>query len=280
MIYVITAVYNRWKNTERLIKCLNIQSNDNWHLIITDDGSNDGTGSFLKAEVASDKLSVIKGDGNLWWTGGLQKGREFLIENIDPDDKDIVIIINNDVEFDESTFNRVENLVQNYKNSLVLGTQFDRLTKAPVDNSFKINWIKRESSVAKNSSEISALTTRFLFMDFATFKKAGDFAWKLLPQYHSDLHWTIRAKNKGVNLILTDEIKFYLDQETSGVSIDTAKSFKQILRDFFSKRNRVNPVYLSIFELLSAPWGLKLYNFFSTWFFSILKLIKQLWKSR
>lgn len=276
MIYIITAVNNRRNSTERFINCLNRQNNRNWHLVITDDGSTDRTEDFINETVSLDKLSLIKGDGSLWWTGGIQKSREFLIENISPMSSDIVLIANNDVEFDSDTFDRVENLVMKYQNSMVLGTQFDRETRKALDNKFRIDWVRRKSFAQKNNSEISALTTRFLFMDFATFVKAGDFAWKLLPQYHSDLHWTIRAKKRGINLVLTDEVKFYLDQETSGVSISDVGSVKDVFANFFSKRNRVNPVYLSIFELLSAPWGLKLYNFFSTWIFSLFKLGKVL----
>ena len=274
MIYIITAVHNRKDNTERFINCLNGQSNGKWHLIVTDDGSTDGTEHLIKEKMSQNKFSLIKGNGSLWWTGGIQKGREFLIKNIAPRSNDAVIVANNDVEFDEDTFTSVEILVLKYENSMILGTQFDRSTKIEVDNKFRIDWVKRKSFSTMDSSEISALTTRFLLMNFATFVKAGDFAWKLLPQYHSDLHWTIRAKKRGIGLVLTDEVKFYLDQETSGVSIDDVESVQESLIYFFSKRNRVNPVYLSIFELLSAPWGLKLYNFFSTWIFSLLKLGK------
>ena len=52
MIYVVTACHNRIETTKKFINSLKKQSCPNWHLILVDDGSTDGTGEFVKMELS------------------------------------------------------------------------------------------------------------------------------------------------------------------------------------------------------------------------------------
>ena len=71
-ISIILPVHNRFKTTENFIRHLLKQDYDNYHLILIDDGSTDGTSEMVLSLMPAAK--IIKGDGSLWWGGALQEG--------------------------------------------------------------------------------------------------------------------------------------------------------------------------------------------------------------
>jgi len=65
--------------------------------IIIDDGSTDNTAEAVKLVLGD--VAILKGIGNLWWAGCLNKGIDWLADN-NIDDNSIILIINDDVLFD------------------------------------------------------------------------------------------------------------------------------------------------------------------------------------
>ena len=70
MIYIILPVHNRKVTTEKFIKSLVAQTYKEFKLILVDDGSTDGTDKMVLSYIPDG--IILKGDGNLWWAGGLQ----------------------------------------------------------------------------------------------------------------------------------------------------------------------------------------------------------------
>ena len=79
-VYIILPVCNRRNITQKFVECLKSQTYTNYHLILVDDGSIDGTEEMVRSQIES--LTVIKGNGNWWWAGGLQQGVDWLKESI------------------------------------------------------------------------------------------------------------------------------------------------------------------------------------------------------
>jgi len=73
-VYVLAPVHNRRATTEKFIRCLLAQTHVNWHLVLIDDGSKDGTEAMARALVRDTSLTVLRGTGNWWWAGSLQQG--------------------------------------------------------------------------------------------------------------------------------------------------------------------------------------------------------------
>ena len=75
-IAVILTVYNRCEVTIKGLRLLKFCI-DNLHghfmvdIFMTDDGSNDGTYDAVTKEFPD--VNIIKGDGNLFWSGGMRK---------------------------------------------------------------------------------------------------------------------------------------------------------------------------------------------------------------
>ena len=98
MIHIIVPVHNRSKITNKFADCLLQQTFQNYNFILVDDGSIDDTVKSIKKKIKN--LTLLKGDGNLWWAGGIQLGIDWLKKNI-KNKSEIVLITNDDIIFDK-----------------------------------------------------------------------------------------------------------------------------------------------------------------------------------
>ena len=80
-VEIITPVHNRRDITLQCLKSLaRINSNAlDIHIIIVDDGSTDGTSEAISANYP--QVEIIKGDGNLWFTAGTNRGIEAALKH-------------------------------------------------------------------------------------------------------------------------------------------------------------------------------------------------------
>ena len=60
-IYILLPVHNRREITRDFIDCLVTQTCQNYHLVLIDDGSTDGTDQMVRERV--ENLTVIRGNG-------------------------------------------------------------------------------------------------------------------------------------------------------------------------------------------------------------------------
>ena len=108
MIYIVLPVHNRIDETKLFIQALKRQTYKDFHLILVDDGSSDGTADYISNEMSN--LTILKGNGKLWWAGSLEKGRKHLLNLKEMTDGNIIMIINNDTTFDELFLSNIINL--------------------------------------------------------------------------------------------------------------------------------------------------------------------------
>jgi GT2 family glycosyltransferase len=75
-VYILIPVHNRKAIT---LACLghlrDLGAIDRYPIIIIDDGSTDGTAAAIRQAFPS--VTILPGDGNLWWTGGIYAGMEY-----------------------------------------------------------------------------------------------------------------------------------------------------------------------------------------------------------
>ncbi len=116
-IYVLLPVHNRRDTTRRFIECLRAQTYSNYHLIVIDDGSTDGTAAMVLESIPG--ATVIVGTGTWWWGGSLQHGMDCL-QRIAPTDTDIVLLINDDTTFPADYLERAVSTLGGMENSMLL----------------------------------------------------------------------------------------------------------------------------------------------------------------
>jgi len=249
-IFILLPVYNRCHITKKFITSLKVQTYTNYHLVLIDDGSTDGTEEMARGNIGN--LTVLKGDGNWWWAGSLQQGIDWLKKN-NPHSNDIILMINDDVVFDHLFLERAKNILENRKNTLLLAQIIDKNTGEVKESGVKADFGRQTFNIASKPEEISCLSTRGLFLRYSDLLRIGDFYPRLLPHYGSDYEYTIRAHNKGLKLITTPEVSILPDATQTGYHSVEDKNLLNYIFKLFSKKSVCNPVYRSAFIILTSP---------------------------
>ncbi|NJD54806.1 MAG: glycosyltransferase family 2 protein [Nitrospirae bacterium] len=252
MIYILLPVHNRVDETRKFLSCLKEQTCGDYHLILVDDGCTDGTAEYAAREIRD--ITVLRGDGNLWWAGSLQKARKHLLGRADVSEDDIVLIANDDITFGKDFLCTVQEEARIFPQSLILARCHDQTTHELLDKGMNIDWKSFSFASASAPDDINVLSTRGLFMTFRVFCAVGGFHPLLLPHYGSDYEFTHRAFKKGFHLAIAERAAVYLNRETTGTrSIDYRIGLLQLLNNLFvSKRSTYNRLMWTIFILLSS----------------------------
>ena len=76
-VFCVVPVHNRVEITKRFLGFLSAQDYPALHVVVIDDGSTDGTADLL-AQSSHLNLTVLRGDGTLWWGGALHMGMQWV----------------------------------------------------------------------------------------------------------------------------------------------------------------------------------------------------------
>jgi GT2 family glycosyltransferase len=249
-VYILLPVFNRRDITEKFIHCLKAQNFQNYFLILIDDGSTDGTSEMVQSLISA--ITVIKGEGNWWCFGSFQQGINWLKRSA-VNENDIILMINDDVIFETDFFLTAVNLLDSVSNTLLLAECLSEQTGAVLASGVNANLKTLKFNPAKSQDEINCLSTRGLFMRWRDLLKIGDFYPHLLPHYTGDYEFTMRAYRKGFRLRTAPNLRLWLNEETTGFQDYSDLSFTEFLRNFFSKKSMLSPIYWTPFIILTCP---------------------------
>ncbi len=259
MIYILVPVHNRREITRRFIHCLEQQTYRDYQLVLIDDGSTDGTAEMVQQQIRS--LTVIRGNGNWWWGGALHEGYKWLLA-CNAASTDIVLIINDDTEFEQDFLEKALITLRNRPRTFLLSQCYSRQSGQLLDAGVHVDWERFSFDQASTGKPVNCISTRGLFFRIGDFRAVGGFHPFLLPHYLSDYEFTIRAGRKGMALVSEPSVKVRLDESTTGYNTVENGPLLRGLKNVFSKRSAINPITLSIFVALACPWRWK----FHCWF--------------
>ncbi len=245
MMHVVTSVHNRYAITEKFVDSLSAQTFQPVHLVLVDDGSTDGTDQMVLSRMPGS--TILYGDGNLWWGGALHRAYLWLRENAE--DEDLVLISNDDTQFDEMYLKRGADLLSRYPDTLVVGSGFGLRSGEHLDGIFHHSFEDGTGQLLPPGSEGNCASTRSLFLTVGMWKKIGGLHPHLLPHYFSDFEFTIRAGRKGFALRSFEELTYRFDEGATGDN----QYEKLTLKKLFGKRSGLNPVYRLSFIFLTTP---------------------------
>ena len=204
--HILLPVHNRIDVTHRFIEFLKAQNYTNYHLVLIDDGSSDGTAEMVRHEISD--TTVITGRGNWWWGGSLQQGYLWLKgQSLSPDD--YILIMNDDTEFSSDFIQNGLDVISKKKRSMLIAHSYSK-TSGKLLNSgiyffdFK-NFIFNKT---EDLSSVNCTNTRGLLLKVKDFLNVGGFRPKLLPHYLSDIEFTYRAIKKGITPLSDKNFKF------------------------------------------------------------------------
>jgi len=268
--YILLPVHNRFNVTKRFIDCLKTQTYQNFHLVLIDDGSVDGTAEMVCDNIAS--LTVIRGKGDWWWAGSLQQGYLWL-QKQKISKNSLILIINDDTVIEPDFIEKANSLLQNQTRVLLLAQYYSLQDGRLIDAGLYIDWQRFSCRQVENPSCINCMSTRGLFLRCSDFMEIGGFFPKLLPHYYSDYEFTIRAHRKGFRLYSDSSLQLWGDESTTGTHFVEAESILSTVKQLFSIKTIPNPAVISAYIILACPYRWVLINLLRIWHnaFCILK---------
>jgi len=211
-VYALMPIFNRLAMTIKALECLRAQElEDSLHIFVVDDGSSDGSSTFLEKQ---NDISVIKGDGTLWWGGAIEVGLQAVLKLAI--EGDWVLFVNNDTSF-ESRF--IQNLLdtaisqapaavgsvicdENNSDMLIsIGATIDTWRLQVSD---KLEQVRRRNDDCDQYHEVDALSGRGTLFPVAAFHKAGTMRTRWLPHYLADYELSIRVRKAGFRLLVSE----------------------------------------------------------------------------
>lgn len=248
-IYIVIPVYNKIAYTRNCLNSLKGQTYSNFQTIVVDDGSKDGTAEAIASEFPEVKL--LKGDGNLWWTGATNMGVEYALQSAD--EQDFILTLNNDLEVHEDYLEQLLKVYRQKKPCLVgsvsvnihepekvefLGVKWNKITakSRPV--------IREKISYSQLKEQYDYLPTDLLpgrgtLIPVEAFHKIGLFDFKRFPQYVADYDFARRAYNAGYKLIVSTKAVVQSIVESSGLKYKDKPSFKIFFQSLSSIKSPV-----------------------------------------
>lgn len=220
-IFIIIPVYNRKNIT---LKCIGILKEngdlDKYHVIVVDDGSTDGTSEALNSLYPD--IIILRGNGNLWWTGSIRMGMEYAYKH----NANFIILLNDDCYPQRNTIYKL--LIKAKLNCFsIIGVQcLDPDTYKPNYGGIitKNNRIEFTNEFENLSSEIECdgLNGNLLCIPSNVIDVIGYPDSVNFPHHFGDFIYTNLAKKNNYKLILCKDISALCSYESKGI-----ESFKR-----------------------------------------------------
>jgi len=214
-----------------------------FNIIVVDDGSTDGTSEAVMAEYPD--VTVLRGDGNLWWSGAVNVGVEYATKS----GCDYILTLNDDIEFQEDFLEILFSTIRDNPNSIVSSISLIRQNTESSEIIASVglrrsgilgNFVpavenKIASGLSDNIISCDALPGRALLIPADIFKKIGYFDSKRFPHGHGDIEFTYRAKLAGYSIIVNTRSKVFTELNKNHFPVYVITSSKlDFIRNIFN----------------------------------------------
>ncbi len=211
-LWIVVPVFNRPDATYHFIaQCLS-QTYQAFRLVVVDHGTSpiDGGSAFDDA-----RLTVLGESSDLWWTGAVNAGIRYVLEQSTSTD-DLVLVINDDVHIDEDY---LDSLVQAALRSpaTILGSVCVRshtdqiifagvsLQRARARFRPSLRASHTVSALPEYLIPTDVLPGRGMLVPLKVFKEIGLFDEERLPHYCADHEFSWRARQRGFRLAVSPQ---------------------------------------------------------------------------
>ena len=204
-VYIALPVHNRLESTRSFLQCIFRQTYRPMKVVICDDGSTDGTSEYIRQHYP--QVQLVQGNGQLWWTGGINKTLEVILT--EADDSDFVLTINDDVVLDEHYLAQKIARARAYPGAIIgsacvylhdperietsgLRMDFQRCVSESITKTGEKFRERFKGMVA-----VTHLPGKGVLIPVAVFRTIGVYDQEKLPHYHADSDFTLRAHRAG-----------------------------------------------------------------------------------
>ncbi len=263
-IFVVIPVHNRIDYTRACLRSLGKQTVRDLRVVIVDDGSTDETAGGLASDFP--QVTVLRGDGNLWWAGAMNMGLEWCLDHVS--DNDYILTLNNDTTVGPDYLKSLLLSAATRPGTLigsVIVSDEDRSTI--VDGGVLVNWLTAKHKVLAvgepvqrlGESEdflqvVDVLPGRGTLIPAAVIRAIGVYDSKRLPHYGADYEFSHRARRLGYALLISYRAIVYSSVRSTGINNRIQKiPWPAFLESYFSIRSSYNLRYRWNFAKLCCP---------------------------
>ena len=251
-VSVIIPVHNHLRYTKSCLSALlsAFKNHDiNYQdipIVIVDDGSEDGTSKWVTDNYPF--IHLLKGDGNLWWSGGINLGVKYSLNRLK---MDYVLLWNNDLTPSPDYFKHVSLIINSDANlPIICSMQYYKQkpdTLISTGNFFNSktgkfgsnNYGVKESEANLDKQQINWATGNGVLISKEVFETIGYFDANTFPQYHGDSDFGLRATIAGYRIHFDPHLKIWNDTSRTG-SHAKKGSYKEFIDAFSSIRSNYN----------------------------------------
>ena len=252
-VYCVIPVHNRLEITKRCLSYLRKQDYPAVQIVIVDDGSTDGTGEFL-AQCGLSHMTVLTGDGDLWWGGAMHMGIADVMKVARKDD--YLLMLNDDVRVETTYVSAlVSDSVAN-AGAVIGAAQRDEVSGALLASGYTIDyWGMRilPAQAPYPVEGVDALPGRGTLFPMRAVLNAGNINVNAFPHYLGDLEYSARIHEMGWDLIISKTADIYTSPESSDENIRR----QGITKEYFSFRSKNNLISRLWFFSMRGPWWLR-----------------------
>lgn len=214
-IIIVTPIYNGIEHTTVYLDSLSQVTYSNFEIVVVDDGSTDGSGETIGRDYPY--VHLLKGDGNLWWSGGTNLGIRAAIDR----GADYILTMNNDVEVAPDFLDKLVECARENPGAIIGGKIYfmndpDRIWSA----GGRVNWLSGKTLVQVGHGQLDRdefchrksmdfLTGMNVLIPVSVFKKIGFYDEAEFPQYHADSEFTLRARKAGIPILFEPAAKVW-----------------------------------------------------------------------
>jgi N-acetylglucosaminyl-diphospho-decaprenol L-rhamnosyltransferase len=276
-IYIVVPVFNRKTFTQHFLYCMREQTFRNFDIIIVDDGSTDGTAELITDQFR--EVQLLRGNGNLWWTGAINLGIRHVMKRAS--EADAILVINDDIEVDSEYLEILYRLWKSMPKTLIGSILVDSKEPEIINDGGRIvNWWTAKFTVLNSKRklsefeknyhvDVSLLTGSGTLIPIQVFWEIGLYDEKHFQQC-GDTELPVRAKNSGYRLIVSYAAIAKMHFEASdGVNISNYYYLKDWAKYFFGVKSNYRLKYRFFFSLNTAT---STFAFISFLLFDLLRI--------
>lgn len=230
-IFVIIPVHNRLDFTRACLASLRGQSHRDFTVVVVDDGSTDGTHAALAEEFP--EVTLLWGDGDLWWTGAMNRALEWVLPRVSRSDH--VLTLNNDTALPPDYLETLLDLAVRSPGALIGtvavswedherivdgGVCIDWRTTRSTSPARGLNWSQAVLQVGE-AAPVSVLSGRGTLIPVEAFRRVGLYDQERLPHYGADWEFSRRAQRAGFELLMDYRARVFSHEGATGLRPST-----------------------------------------------------------
>ena len=260
LVWIVVPVYERVDRLSSLVDQLKEQTYNNYKLVVIDHGKNKIQRDF------GDRVEVITASPKLWWTGAVNEGIRYILENKNVKFDTPILTLNDDVVFDKSY---LSHLISDWRNdvNVIMGSvcvepNSSKIIYANIVlNKFKATFeFKYKSEDINNIKEqilpSDVLAGRGTLIPVKVFMDIGLYNERYLPHYRADYDLIFRAKKKGYNIYTSTNAIVYSVLDSPHI-LDRNNKLKSLYLLLFGRKSVCNlkDFFYSSFLSFSLLYG-------------------------